>query len=71
MKQSTNKRTKIAKVPEELWDDRRALAKLFGCKQTTLGFAIHERLMQNKIRIKKKRSRKYNRNVWELEFEDM
>lgn len=48
-------RSKIAKVPENIWLDNKKIAKRFGYEQTTYGFKIVNKILHGDFELRKKR----------------
>ncbi len=64
------KKTKIAKVPEDVWERNMQVAHSFGFNTATTGFRITDKLLRGDYQLKKRKKRG-NKYVWELELEDL
>ena len=62
-------KTKIAKIPKDIWDERKKTAKRFGFNSATMGFKITNKILHGDCVITRKKIKgKKKRYVWELEF---
>ena len=64
-------KTKNAKIPKEVWNFHKELAKHFGFNEATKGFAINHKLMTGEIKLKKKKNNKDKKYHWEIEMEEL
>tara|TARA_R100000306_G_scaffold39301_1_gene38833 strand:+ start:1511 stop:1720 length:210 start_codon:yes stop_codon:yes gene_type:complete len=64
-------KTKIAKIPTDVWDDRKKIAKRFGFNSATDGFKITNKILYGDYELKRMKIKgKKKRYVWALEFPD-
>jgi hypothetical protein len=61
---------KLAKVPVNVWENNKKIAKIFGSNSTVDGFEITNKILNKKFKIYK-RKRKGGKIVWELKFTEL
>ena len=62
------KGTKIAKVPRDVWDERKCFSQLWGFNNAIVGFRLKDKLISGDFKATRKSKRKA-KYVWEIEVE--
>ena len=62
-------KTRLARVPEEVWVNHQHIAERFQLPSTVDAFRLTNKFLHGDVVVKKSKKEK-NKNIWEIELKD-